>query len=106
MNTQQTIATAISNTEAFIGKCKGTEVKDLYMAVFPDTMMAVGYAEGGALQFTENPYELHLASHIATIVRNGRNEHPVVMTHGEFLAKCIAQQEEHLIVLRELEKVN
>lgn len=107
MNAQQTISMAIANAEQFITKCKGISAQSKWMAVFEETMMAVGYKEGGGMTFTETPYGYDLANHFAERVTNGHGQHPVVMTHQEYLDKCIDMQENYLVTMRELQsKIN
>lgn len=106
MNVQQTIAESIAQSEKFIAKCKGTEVTTKYLAVFPETMMAVGMGVNG-IEFTETPYGFSTALNYSRNVTNGHGQHPVIMTHEDYLQKCIEQQEKHLLVMRDIAtKVN
>lgn len=106
MTPRDTINEAISNSEKFIAKCKGTKVENKYLAVFPDTMMAVK-SEGGKAVFTEEPYSFEYAKVYCKSIINGHGLHPEIMEHREYLQKCIKQQEAHLAVLNELAtKVN
>ena len=106
MNVQQTIAESIAQSEKFIAKCKGTEVTTKYLAVFPETMMAVGMGVYG-IGFTETSYSFKTALNYSRNVINGHGQNPVIMTHEEYLQKCIEQQEKHLLVMRDIAtKVN
>lgn len=103
MNAQQVIAESISNSENFIKKCKGTQVEDnKYLAVFPDTMMGVCMGFNG-IEFGDTPYSYATALNYSRNVTNGHGQHPIIMTHQEYIDGCIRQQENYLDVLKNLQ---
>lgn len=100
------IEESIISSEQFIKKCKGIDIEEgKFLAVFPDTMMAVGYGVNG-IAFTETPYSLRQAEYFEKNVTNGHNHHPVVMTHREYVNKCIDMQIRHIDTMRELLEYN
>jgi hypothetical protein len=104
MNTKQVIAESISSSESYISKCKATKVYDnLYLAVFPDVMMGVQMGVNG-IGFGDNPYSLRTAMNYSKNVTNGHGQHPVVMTHQEYLDKCIEMQVKHIETMKRIEE--
>jgi hypothetical protein len=98
----KTIEESIASSEQFINKCKAVTIQDdRYLAVFPETMMGVGYGVNG-LGFTDTPYSLTQAENYERNVTNGHGQHPVVMSHKEYVLSCIAMQVRHIDTMRDM----
>ena len=93
----------IVSSEQYIKKCKAIKIQqDKFLAVFPNIMAGVGYGVNGKFGFNNTPYSLSQAEKYERNVTNGHGEHPVVMSHKEYIQRCIANQVKHIDTMRDI----
>jgi hypothetical protein len=100
----KTIEEEIASSEQFIKKCKASSIQsDKYLAVFPTIMMGVK-SEGGKAIFTDEPYSFEYAKVWSNSITNGHGEYPIIMSHSEYIERCIAMQIKHIDTMRNILK--
>ena len=97
--TQSYLREMIASSQEFIKKMEAVNIQEgKYLAVFETTMHPVGLGSDGTIVHTDDnePQDFETALNYSRRVINGHGKSPIVMSHAEYISKCIKQQQDSI----------